>query len=447
MDTALTVGRYGIDEWLASGAMGVVFRGYDPVLDRPVAIKVLRRELAKGSAAEGWRDRFKHRARAAARLFHPNIPTILDFAEDHEVPFIALEYIDGPRLDRLLMTAGRFAPQRAVAVILQVLDALQYAHENGVVHLDLKPSVILVLANDQVKVADFGAALATASESITLGELAETISCMAPEQLARGAVDHRADLFAAAVLLFEMLTCAKPFHGASTDEIIAQMATQEPEDVCALNRDVPSELRSVIDTALAYDPAQRFATASEFSRALSEAVPQRDSPDTAPRSSPAPGLLEMTWDPETLRKIEADLATHIGPVAAVAVRRATKRVNDLGALYEELAFHIEDGRERDKFLASGLRLAAAISDRTEFSQPKDVAKDRASQGNQAAGPPEPAILDAIEAQLAQYIGPIARVLLKQQLQNYHGVPELYRSLANYISDESERAAFLNSGGI
>src|SRR4051812_18431676 len=159
--------------------MGVVFRGHDLVLDRPVAIKILRRELAKGSAAEEWRERFKHRARAAGRLFHPNIPAVLDFAEDHEVPFIALEYVEGARLDRLLRTAGRFAPQRAVRLILQVLDALKHAHENGVVHLDLKPSIILVIANDRVKVADFGATLTNAADSmVTLGELSEaTMPC------------------------------------------------------------------------------------------------------------------------------------------------------------------------------------------------------------------------------------------------------------------------------
>jgi serine/threonine-protein kinase len=438
VDSVLTVGRYGIDEWLASGAMGVVFRGYDPILDRPVAIKILRRELAKGRAAEGWRDRFRRRARAGGRLFHPNIATTLDFAEDHEIPFIAMEYVDGSRLDRLLKISGRFGPQRAAAMILQVLDALQYSHEMGVVHLDLKPSVLLVLANDRVKVTKFGSVLADASDFASAGDVA-------PEQLAGGPVDHRTDLFAAGALLFETLTCAKPFFGASVDEIVAQMATQRPEDVCALNPEVPRAVGDIIDTALAYDPRQRFATASEFSTALRGALSLGD--ETEMRRAPVawtPARAEG-WDSEILRKVEADLATHIGPVAPIAVRRAAQRANDLGALYEELAVHIDDDRERDEFLQSGARFVAAASDRIAFSQPENSQNDPTPRADPPVNPPDAAALDAVEAELAQYVGPIARVLLKQQLQNFHSMLELYHSLAEHISDDAERAAFLNSG--
>jgi serine/threonine protein kinase len=444
VDSVLTVGRYGLDEWLASGAMGVVFRGYDPILDRPVAIKILRRELAKGSAAEGWRDRFRRRARAGGRLFHPNIATTLDFAEDHEIPFIAMEYVDGSRLDRLLKISGRFGPQRAAAMILQVLDALKYSHEMGVVHLDLKPSVLLVLANDRVKVTKFGTALADASDLASAGDISESAPCLAPEQLAGGPADHRTDLFAAGALLFEMLTCAKPFFGASVDEIVVQMATQRSEDVCALNPEVPRALRSIIDTALAYDPSQRFATASEFSTALSDAVSLGAETAMRPAPSTWQPAHEEGWDPETLRKVEADLATHIGPVAPIAVRRAAQRTNDLVALYEELAAHIDNDRERDEFLRSGARLAAAASDRIAFAQPENLQNDPTPRRNSPANPPDAAALDAIEAELAQCVGPIARVLLKQQLENFHSMPELYRSLANHISDDAERAAFLNS---
>jgi serine/threonine-protein kinase len=447
VDSVLTVGRYGIDEWLVSGAMGIVFRGYDPILDRPVAIKILRRELAKDSAAEGWRDHFRRRARAGGRLFHPNVTTTLDFGEDHETPFIAMEYVDGSGLDRLLKTSGRFAPQRAAAIILQVLDALKYSHDNGVVHLDLKPSVVLVSANDRVKVADFGIAPADALQPASAGELSERTPCIAPELLAGGPGDHRTDLFAAGALLFEMLTCAKPFRGGTIDEIVAQMETRGPEDVGALNPEVPSELRAIIDTALAYDPGRRFATAGEFSGALSEAV-SIGGGETAGRS-PAPAKSpahEEGWDPGTLRQVEADLAVRIGPVAGVAVRRAAKRANNLVALYEALAVYIENQAEGVEFLESGLRLAAAMSDRTSFPQPQNL-PSRPTLGDRQPDPPDREVLDAIEAKLAPYVGPIARILLKEQLQNFRSMPELYLSLAHHIPDESEREAFLNSGRI
>lgn len=443
MDSVLTVGRYGIDEWLASGAMDVVFRGYDPVLDRPVAIKILRREMAMGSAAEKSRERFRRRARAGGRLFHPNIPTVLDFAEDHEVPFIAMEYVDGSSLDRVLNTSGRLAPPRAVAMTLQILDALEYSHENGVIHLDLKPSIVFVLEKDRVKVADFGIALANDGEPTNVGGISETASGMAPEQLTGGLVDHRADLFGAGAMLFEMLTCAKPFRGGGVDELIAEIETRGPKDIRALNPEVSGTLRSVIETALAYDPRQRYATAGEFSRALSRAVSLASGGEPIMRSASAARAPahQDGWDSDTLQKVESDLAAHIGPVAAVAVRRAAKHANDLVALYEKLAVHIEDDRERDEFLESGGK--SPVSDPTAPALPEGALDDPALRGGHPIQSPDPAVLEAIEAKLAQYVGPIARFLVKQQLENFKTMPELYHSLADHISDESERAAFLN----
>ena len=388
MDSVLTVGRYSIDEWLASGTMGVVFRGYDPVLDRAVAIKILRRELARGSAAQGWRERFEQRARAAGRLFHPNITTILDFGEDHEIPFIAMEYVDGPRLDRLLKTDGRLAPQPAVAIMLKVLDALKYSYENEVVHLDLKPSIVFVLPNNQVKVADFGLTLANASPAADVSEFLDTTTAMASEQYAGGRVDHQTDIFAAGAMLFEMLTCAKPFRAGSADEIIAQMTIQRPEDVCALNPEVSSGLRGVIETALAHDPGRRFATADEFSHALIDAVSFTGSAEKAMRPEGRSPAHREGWDPETLRKIEADLAVHIGPVAAIAVRRAARHANNLAALCEELAVFIENVKEREKFLESGRRLTTAMPNGTTFSQPRNSSDDPLLPASRPDEPPD-----------------------------------------------------------
>jgi len=437
MDTGLSVGRYGIDEWLASGTAGVVFRGYDRALDRPVAIKILRRELAKGNAAAEWQERFRRRARVAARLFHPNIPTVFDFAEDQEIPFIAMEYIDGLRLDRLLETSGRFAADRAAALMFQVLDALQYSHENGVVHLVLSSSVIFALPGSQVKVSDFGFTLGNFAEETDLRECTVATPYMAPEQLARAAVDHRADLFAAGALLFEMLTGGKPFRVGSTEEIVDQIATRGPENICTLNPAVPAGFRDIIGTALAYDPGLRFATAGEFSRALRDAVSSRDDAKTAVGSlSAAPtSIRHVEYDQETLCTLEADLAARIGPVAAIAVQRAVKRADDLVSLCEQLAAYIKDDRGRDEFLRRGLRLNA------KFNSGPAVPK------HPPADLPDRDILDRIEIELTHYLGPIAKLLLTQQMRNFESLPKLYGRLASYIPDESERVAFLHSAGV
>jgi len=447
--SVLTVGRYSIDEWLASGATGVVFRGYDPVLDRPVAIKILRRELAKGSATERGHERFKRRARTAGRLFHPNIITILDLGEDHEVPYLVTEYVEGSRLDRLLEISGAFMVQRAVTIILQVLDALRFSHDKGVLHLALKPSGVLVLVNDLVKVADFGTAPPDAAEPASVG--VETGSCMAPEQLTGAPIDHRTDLFTAGALLFEMLTCNKPFRGESIAAIVAQMETRELEDICLLNPEVPSALRSVINTALAYDPGQRFATAGAFSRALSKAVSIGGEPETVIRGSSSAARFrapwppdEAGWDHETLLIVEGELARYIGPVARIAVKRAAGHANNLVGLYEALAGYIDNEAEGVEFLESGLRLSAAMSHRRTPSPPESLPNDTAAPGSRPNDLPDPAALDAIEAKLVQHVGPIARLLLKQELQSFKSLPQLYHALAEHISDDAERAAFLNS---
>jgi len=451
VDALISVDRYGIDECLASGALGAVFRGYDPVLHRPVAIKILRSELARDGGAEGLHERFKRRARAAGRLFHPNIPTTFDFGEDNGIPFAVMEYVDGSPLDRLLKIAGPFAPQRAVAILLQVLDALKYSYENRVIHLDLKPSIVLVLGNNQVKVADFGIALVNASEPTRISEALPTTSSVAPEQLMGAPVDHWTDLFSAGALLFQMLTCTRPFRGGSVAETLTQMENRGPENVCALNPEVPRALRSVIEKALAYDPGQRFATAGAFSYAVSEAVSLGDGTGIVMRSLASQTASQEhsaaenknRWDPEILHRVEADLATHIGPVAAIAVKRAAKQANDLIALYEELSVYVRNDKERGEFLASERRVTTARPRRLAFPHPDNGASDSIVQRSRPLDPPDLAVLNIIEARLAKYLGPIAQPLLQQRLQNFQGFSDLCRSLADHISDESERAAFLD----
>ena len=456
VDSLLTVGRYGIDEWLASDAMGVMFRGHDPVLDRPVAIKIVRRELTKSNAAAGWLERFKRKARAGSRLFHPNILAILDYGDEDEMPFIVTEFVNGYSLDRLIKTSGSLAPERAVTIISQILSALEFSHENTIFHLDIKPSVVFVPGDDKVKVADFGVAQIDASEFAAVAETLGTAAYMAPEQLAGAPVDERTDLFTTGVLLFEMLTGTRPFLGESITEITAQMQTGRPEDVCALNPEVSGALRSVINTAVAYDPARRFATATAFSLALADVIPVRGEAPTlaaSPSLSPAaekPAAHsqehEVGWNAAILRVVESDLATYIGPIAAIAVQRAGQQATDVLDLYETLSIYIDDGKERNEFIAKGRGVDREMSRRGTSLQPERPAREWRPQQDGRVEFPDRVVLDAIEARLTQHIGPIARILLEQQLQDFESVPGLCRTLADHISDGVERAAFLNWAG-
>ena len=340
METPSKIGRYRIESWLASGAMGDVYRGHDPIINRPVAIKVLRRDLVRGGDFQSWLERFRREAHAAGRRFHPNIVTILDFGEEGGAPFLAMEYIEGRSLDALLKEAGRLSLERGVSIVLQILEALRFAHADGIVHRDIKPSNIMVLDSGDVKVADFGVAHIDSSELTVIGDVLGTPAYMAPEQLWGAPIDHRTDLFAAGVVLFEAITGVKPFRGKSVTEIISYMQTRGPEDVLAHVPTAPPVLKDVISRALAFDPDQRYASAAEFSRALIEAsaadislgpaATQREKPVLTATEAPGPSspssvrsAADVSEGPppsvELLAQLERNLTRIIGPLARIVI--------------------------------------------------------------------------------------------------------------------------------
>jgi serine/threonine-protein kinase len=464
MKTIQTIGRYRIDGLLGTGAMGEVYRAYDPVIDRPVAIKVVRPELISGAASAQWMQRFRREARAAGRRFHPNIVAILDFGEDGGVPFLAMEFVEGRSLDAVLKSSGSFKPAPSAAIISQVLSALGFAHESGIVHRDIKPSNIMVLNDGNIKVADFGIARIDASEFTLVGDLLGTPAYMAPEQLSGGPIDKRTDLFAVGVIFFEMLTGVKPFRGKSLTEIMSFMEKRGPEDIRALNPAVPDTLKSVIAKALAFDPDRRYADAAEFSMAIAGAVavppggtpvPETLVTEGTPSEESAPLIARAgqtaagvgPFEPELLREIERDLAVFIGPVASIVLRRAARQANDLVGLYELLGKQVESPRDRAEFLARGQRLAAAASDRPLPSAPPGaVRNDTGRRPGRSAVEARPANILAIETSLTRYIGPIARILIKKELEKFETLDKFYLVLAAHIPDERDRRAFLNARG-
>src|SRR5256886_3684567 len=304
MKAAQTIGRYRVERLLGAGAMGEVYRAYDPAIDRMVAIKVVRPDLATGSGSDQWLQRFRREARAAGRRFHPNIIAILDFGEDHGMPFLAMEYVEGSSLDSFLKASGPLDASRGVAIITQVLSALGFAHQNGIIHRDVKPSNIMILNSGEVKVADFGIARIDASEFTIVGDLLGTPAYMAPEQFSGSPVDTRTDLFAAGVILFEMLTGVKPFRGKSITEIMSFMEKRGPEDIRALNPAVPEALKYVISKSVAFDPAQRYADAAAFSKAIADAMPRLPEEPQLTGNAARTTAGEASFSAEVLRETE-----------------------------------------------------------------------------------------------------------------------------------------------
>jgi eukaryotic-like serine/threonine-protein kinase len=475
MDSPRTIGRYRLDSLLAAGAMGDVYRGHDPVIDRPVAIKLLRRDLVQARDADSWTQRFRREAQAAGGRFHPNIVTIFDFGEDDGMPFLAMEFVEGDNLDQLLKRSGRLPVERCVSIMKQVLSALAFIHGNGVIHRDIKPANIMVAANDQVKLADFSIAHVDLSELTIVGDVLGTPAYMAPEQLAGAPVDHSIDLFASGVMLFEMLTGTKPFRGRSITEMMSQMRTRGPEEIAIHAPEAPASLQQVLNTALAFDPDKRFPSAAEFSRSLADAaeikagsvstVTHSEQTGVAPASPQAaglagqipsetslpnlseaspPGSLEFTNpgppNTEVLTEVEHELANFVGPLARIAVQRSAKTSGSIEELYLNLASHINNSADRAAFLAGGQRRVGADTARhaERGAEARSVAAARPLSPDALA----PDILSRIEANLTQFVGPVARVIVRRQLSKSASLFDLYRDLAAYIPNERDRAEFL-----
>jgi serine/threonine-protein kinase len=263
------LGRYQLLDELGRGAMGVVYKGHDPTIDRPVALKV----LTPGQGLEGperaqYRKRFLREARAAGRLTHPNIVTVYDVGEDQDRAFLVMEYIEGEPLDRLLRRVGALPLPRVLEIADQVAGALDYAHAHGIVHRDVKPANILVSSSGLVKVTDFGIAR-LADADLTLTQHTQgTPSYMAPEQVAGHPVDGRADLFALGALLYELLTGARAFPGERLTTIIYRIVHEEPPPLCKVAPGLPPGIGPCLQRALAKDPARRYARAAELARDL-----------------------------------------------------------------------------------------------------------------------------------------------------------------------------------
>jgi hypothetical protein len=259
--------RYVLEEPLDSGGMAEVWRGRDEVLGgRPVAVKILHDNLARDP---GFLERFRMEAVAAARLSHPAVVRVFDTGVDGEVCFIVMELFEGQNLAEILDQRGHLDPPEAAAIAQSMLDALHHAHAQGVVHRDVKPANVLIGAGGAVKVTDFGIAKAAfAGDITTTGRLLGTALYLAPEQVADKPADHRTDLYAAGVVLYEMLTGRPPFK-AETDLATATMRlTQDPRPPGALRAGIPRALEQVVMRALAREPEERFQSAEEMRAAL-----------------------------------------------------------------------------------------------------------------------------------------------------------------------------------
>jgi CHASE2 domain-containing sensor protein/tRNA A-37 threonylcarbamoyl transferase component Bud32 len=260
--TKPTLGRYEILKEIGRGAMGTVYLGIDPKINRKVAIKTMRYGDVDAEQLEEVKNRFFLEAEAAGKLSHPKIVTIFDVGEDYDMAYIAMEFIEGTTLEAYCRRENLLSIKRVLKIISSIAEALDYAHSHGVVHRDLKPANIMLLKNDQVKVTDFGIARVMASSKTQTGIILGTPNYMSPEQIAGKKVDGRSDLFSLGVVFYELLAGEKPFHGETMAALMYALSNASYIPLVQAAPKVPVCCVEIVDKLLAKALTRRFSSAA-----------------------------------------------------------------------------------------------------------------------------------------------------------------------------------------
>ncbi|HPW29370.1 MAG TPA: serine/threonine-protein kinase [Rhodoferax sp.] len=321
------LGKYTIRRELGKGAMGVVYEGFDPLIERTVAIKTILPTQLNGDEAANVLARFKREAQAAGRLNHPGIVAVYDYGEeiaddDHtmvageqalarqRVAYIAMEFVKGRELRDFFEANERFALKDVERLMGEILDALAHAHAHGVVHRDIKPANLIVLADGKVKIADFGIARVEKSELTQVGTVMGTPAYMSPEQFMGQPVDGRSDIFSCGVILYQFLTGEKPFTGNSTT-IMFKVLHEEPLAPSLLNVALPAAFDLVVKKAMAKNPDERYQSAQEFAQAIKTTL-----------SAPAPVAAGAATDPDRTELSMPPVAPVVPKVTPAPARAA-----------------------------------------------------------------------------------------------------------------------------
>ncbi len=267
------LGRYRIVEEIGKGAMGTVYKGVDPAINRYVALKTIRLDFVHDpEELEELKERLFREARAAGKLSHPNIVTIYDVGNEGMLQYIAMEYLQGQTLEDMIRRKVKFNYRIIAQIISQVCLALDYAHSQGIVHRDIKPANIMVLNDYTVRVMDFGIARVDSSSMTRTGVAMGTPNYISPEQLQGKPVDHRTDIFSLGVMMYEMLVHRRPFRGENLTTLIYNIVNAEPEPPSAVDKAVPLLFDRVVMKALRKNPEERYQKAGEVALALADFI-------------------------------------------------------------------------------------------------------------------------------------------------------------------------------
>jgi response regulator RpfG family c-di-GMP phosphodiesterase len=265
------IGKYEVQGILGKGATGLVLKGFDPGIKRPVALKMITKSMLDPADVDYVIKRFRHEAEAVGRLTHPRIAAIFDFIETDDLACIVMELVNGKSLAHHLQEVKQYGFKDTWEIIRQVLDGLGYSHGQGVIHRDLKPANILINDDGRIKITDFGVARLDTSTLTVMGDIVGTPHYMAPEQFGGKASTPQTDLYQVGVILYELLTGTRPFNGNNV-EILRRVLNERPANPSTHNPKISWQLDWVVQKALSKDPAERFSSAREFADALKGAL-------------------------------------------------------------------------------------------------------------------------------------------------------------------------------
>lgn len=420
------VGKYLVTGVLGEGAMGIVYAGHDPDIDRPVAIKTIHKHLVDAAGSDDWLARFAREARAAGRVLHPNLVTIFDYLEIQTRPYLVMEQLAATTLENRLARPDGLDLGEAGHIMSQILDGLACIHAAGIIHRDMKPANVMLTASGGVKLTDFGIARLTSMDKTGAG-MVGTPHYMAPEQFSGGDVDARADIYATGVVLYEVLTGVRPFQGGGLEAVLLASKQQAIDPPSARNPNLPKALDAVVLRAIEVEPSARFGSAEQMQAALVAALSGQsaislDAGNRPTAVAPSPTMLSR-MSAATLTEVEQNLVSRIGPIGTVLARKAAATATDAQQMLELLLSELRPGAERDAMSASLQGLL-------------EVGESAGASGLTAAD------LSRIATTLTQYLGPISSLLIKREAGRTATPEALISALASNIPDDAARATFV-----
>ncbi|MBD8891301.1 serine/threonine-protein kinase [Roseibium litorale] len=432
-----SIGKYRIEGILGEGAMGMVYAGLDPDIERPVAIKTIHQHLINAAGSQDWLDRFAREARAAGRVLHPNLVTIFDFLQEDGVPFIVMERVRSITLEDRKLGPGGMALEEIHAIMSQILAGLACIHGVGIVHRDMKPANVMLAEDGTVKLTDFGIARLTSMEATGAGMIG-TPAYMAPEQLMGGDVDARADIYACGVLLYELLTGRKPYKGGGIEalfEALRQGQITPPSELVAA---IAPAMDQIVLKAMSVEPAGRFESAAEMRAALAEVLPDADRTgiiNMAPPPRPVQRVEQVSssmlqrMSSQTLLEVERQLTSSLGPMGRIIVRRAAERASSPEEMIETVLGEFSDAREREELRTVMGKVLAGTTMVGTSSSTGAIAEETVQQ---------------IAGLLKPHLGPIAQVLTAKAARQAASAELLAEAVATHIQDKNEQAQFLSA---